>query len=332
MLRITVVFGILLTLVLALASCGGSETAAPEEASSTSTGVTLNEDYADALPVSSQLAIGTLMLEDTDDAVTSEQAGELLPAWQMLSALQASGTAADAEIEAVLKQIQAAMTAEQLTAIQEMQLTPTSMLEMARERGLGTGRDMTDAAGPEGGVTPPAGMVPGAGGGPGGGFGMDMGGATDLNPEEQEAAMAERMNASAGTAMTDMVVSLLEARAAGESWEMASPNQGFGNMGVMLGVVAEATGLDQSELVTQAGAGKTLTEIATANGADVDEIVAQTVAAETERINQAVDDGSLEQADADDMLASLEGRVKESLEQPLQFGGGVVSDNAPDQP
>jgi len=238
MLRKTVVLGILLTLVLALAGCGGSEAAAPEEASSTATGVTLNEDYADALPVSSQLAVGTLMLEDTDDAVSSEQARELLPVWQMLSALQDSGTAAEAEIEAVLKQIQAAMTTEQLMAIQEMQLTPTSMLEMARERGLGTGSGMTDAAGAEGGFTPPAGMVPGAGGGPGGGFGMGMGGATDLSPEEQEAATAERTNAFAGTAMTGMVVSLLEARAEGESWEMEQPLQ-FGG-----GAVPD-NGLDQ---------------------------------------------------------------------------------------
>jgi hypothetical protein len=52
-----------------------------------------------------------------------------------------------------------------------------------------------------------------------------MGGATDLSPEEQEAAMAERTNAFAGTAMTGMVVSLLEARAEGEGWEMEQPLQ-----------------------------------------------------------------------------------------------------------
>ena len=62
----TVLLGILLALVVALVGCGGSDSS--DEASSSSAGVTLNTDYADALPVSSQLAIGTLLLEDTENA------------------------------------------------------------------------------------------------------------------------------------------------------------------------------------------------------------------------------------------------------------------------
>jgi len=48
-------------------------------------------------------------------------------------------------------------------------------------------------------------------------------------------------------------------------------------------------------------------------------------AAETERVNQAVADGTLEQAAADEWLADLEARVKEVLEQPLRFGGRGAS-------
>jgi hypothetical protein len=281
--------------------------------------VTLNEDYADALPVSSQLAIGTLLLEETNDAVTVEQAGDLLPNWQMFQALQSSGTAAQAELDAVLNHVRGAMTNEQLMAIKEMQLTLDNLLELVQERGLARGF-AGGAGGPGGGgFRPPAGVFSGGGtgGGPGGGFG----GGANLSPEEQEAALGERMNRFAGTAMTGMLVSLLEARAEGETWEIAAPNQDLGLQRVLLGAIAEATGLDQQEIRSQAGEDKTLREVAEGNGADIDAIVAQVVAAETERVNQAVADGTLEQAAADEWLADLEVRVREVLEQPLQFGG-----------
>jgi hypothetical protein len=78
--------------------------------------------------------------------------------------------------------------------------------------------------------------------------------------------------------------------------------------------------VDQQEIMAGAREGKTLREIAEENGADTDEIVAQVVAAETERVNQAVADGSLEQADADAYLADLETQAKELLEGTIQFG------------
>jgi hypothetical protein len=159
-------------------------------------------------------------------------------------------------------------------------------------------------------------------------MGIGQGQGSDLSPEEQQALLAERMNDVAGAAMTGMLISLLEARAEGEIWEVASPNQAFptsgtqaaGNVRAVLGAVAEATGLDQQEVLAQARDGKTLAEIIAANGADEDEIISQVVAAETERVNQAVADGTLEQADADELLDGLEARVKEMLEGPLEFG------------
>ena len=329
------VLGILLALMAVLVGCGGGD--GSDEAGSSPAGVTLNEDYPDALPVSAQLSIGTLALEGTDDAVTVEQAGELLPAWKMLQALQASGTAAQAELDAVLNQIQTAMTPAQLTVIKDMRLTPTSMLELAQEQGLGRG--LAGNVGQGGGFSPPAGVFPPVGGGQGGaggqgggvgrfGLGIGQGQGSDLSPEEQQALLAERMNDVAGAATTAMLISLLEARAEGETWEVASPNQAFptsgtqavGNVRAVLGAVAEATGLDQQEIMAQAGEGKTLAEIIAASGADKDEIITQVVTAETERVKQAVADGTLEQAEADELLDGLEARVKETLEGPLEFG------------
>ncbi len=307
---------VVLVMVVVVVGCGGDDETGEADATLGEGG--LNEDYADALPASSQLVIGTMLLEGTDDAVTEEQAQELLPVWQMLGALQQSGTAAPAEIEATLKQIQAAMTPAQLAAIKEMQLTPESMMTLAQERGFGRGALGDNAGGGGGGFRLPAGVNPGGGGG----FGRQGGG--NLSAEEQEAAMAERINSMAGTAMTGMLVRMLEARAEGLTLEQALPPNleagGRNNVRALLGVLVEATGLDQQELVAQAREGKTGLEIIQASGADVDEVVAQIVAVETERINQAVEGGQLEQARADEILAGLETNVRELLEQPLRLG------------
>ena len=141
----TITIGILLMLLVTLTACGGGA-------------ATLTEPTA--LPQSIQLSMGTLKLEETPQAVTAEQAQELLPLWQMLRTLQQSDTAAQAEIEAVLNQIQGTMTPEQRAAIKQMDLTLASMRTMAQELGLGMGRGEGEGSsgGQEGGFRPPEGM------------------------------------------------------------------------------------------------------------------------------------------------------------------------------
>jgi TolB protein len=187
--------GILLVLMVALAACSGEADTATE---------------ATALPQSIQLSVGTLMLEETPQAVTAEQAQELLPLWQMLRTLQQSDSAAQAEIEAVLNQIQKVMTPEQLAAIEGMDLTLASMRTMAQELGLGIGGGEGSSGGQEGRFRPPDGMIPGGGMVPGGGM---PGGGTDLSSEEQATAIAERMSSGFGTALMDRLIELLESRA-----------------------------------------------------------------------------------------------------------------------
>jgi hypothetical protein len=140
--------------------------------------------------------------------------------------------------------------------------------------------------------------------------------------QPQEAAVEERTNALAGTAMTGMVVSLLEARAEGEDWQVAQPNQEFELQRTLLAAVAQATGLDEQEVTAQTHEGQSLQAVAEANGVDVEQVLAQVVAAETERINQAVANGELEQAEGDQALADLESRAKTMLGGAFQFGGG----------
>jgi len=138
---------VLIIAMIVLAGCGGEVPAprAEEEAvavnvntdeSGAYVSAVLNTSYEGALPASSQLTLGTLQLEGTADAVTPEQAQALLPLWQ---AIQTGSLQNNAEINAVLKQIEGKMTSEQLTAIAAMQLTMEDLGAWAQEQGMGLG-------------------------------------------------------------------------------------------------------------------------------------------------------------------------------------------------
>lgn len=222
MVRITMIVG-LLVLIVALAACGGvqadatttggetAETAPVDGTPSAdrSPRAGLPDDFE--VPLSMRLPVGTLMLEETPYAVTPAQAEALLPLWQMLRALQESGTASQIEIEAVFAQIQEGITSEQLAAIEEM--SPRDMQALFQELGM---RRQGDFEGREaGGFRPPEGMMR-----PGGGEGMPgmgPGGFGDLDPEERATIMAGRggMGMGFGTGMIDAVIELLETRVAG---------------------------------------------------------------------------------------------------------------------
>ena len=184
-----------LVLILAvgvLAGCGGEQaTPAPadESAGETYTSASLDTSYDGALNASSQLVLGTLQLEETDYAVTPEQAASLLPLWQAMQ----GGVTAQAEVNALLKQIEGTMTQEQLSAITAMQLTQDDLRTWAQSRGLSLGAPP--------GAQPPGGDKGGQGGGRG-----------ELSPEEMEAlrATAEAGGGRAGGAGTNQLAILLE--------------------------------------------------------------------------------------------------------------------------
>lgn len=101
----------------------------------------LDTSYEGALAARNQLALGTLNLAGTATAVTPDQAGALLPLWQALRATSQTGGSAQAEVNALLTQIEAGLTPDQLAAIKAQQLTQTDMQEWAKANGitLGTG-------------------------------------------------------------------------------------------------------------------------------------------------------------------------------------------------
>lgn len=278
------VFG--LVVVSLLVACGGdgAETAVSNEtetSANTITALRLTDDYDDALSVQSQLAVGTLQLEETDLAVDAVLAGEILPLWQALQSLSNSGTAAAAELTAVLNQIQSTMKPEQISAIAEMQLTQESMAALIEDGTLALGRGGLggDAAGGDGEFAPPPG---GFGGGPGGGQGGGIpggglgGGRGDLSEDDLATRQAARESGDFGgfqnRALTGAVIRLLAEKTGVESEQPADP------FAVMWDVLTEATGLTVEEIQTQTAEGTTLIELIQANGGDVEAVKADLIA------------------------------------------------------
>ncbi|NOZ73390.1 MAG: hypothetical protein GXP38_16060, partial [Chloroflexi bacterium] len=132
---------ILLILLLILAACNSADESSPSPESDNGQAL-LNTDYDNALPLSSQLIIGSLQLEQTGNALDEEQAKVLLPLWQAYQALSNSDTTAQAELDAVLKQVQESMQPAQIEAIAAMQLTSESAQQIMQELGIGMGRGL----------------------------------------------------------------------------------------------------------------------------------------------------------------------------------------------
>ncbi len=130
----------LLLFALALSACNGNATPAPASSSTESfSSSNLDTTYEGALSARNQLALGTLELEGSQNAVTAEQAEALLPLWQVLLNTQQSGTSAQAEVNTLLEQIESSMTTDQLASIKDMQLTQADLQAWATANGITLG-------------------------------------------------------------------------------------------------------------------------------------------------------------------------------------------------
>jgi len=133
----------LMLAAMMLTACGAAQATESNEVGSGYESVSLNTEFEGALDISGQLALGTLQLEDTEHAVTGEQAKTLLPLWQALQ----GGVTAEDEISAVLKGIEGVMTEKQLATIADMGLTEEDMQAWMEEQGIGAGGGFTGAVG-----------------------------------------------------------------------------------------------------------------------------------------------------------------------------------------
>jgi hypothetical protein len=150
---------LLLTLIfsLALTACGASTTPTSSVNAETYISPNLDTSYENALSTRLQLTLGSLKLVETNYPITREQAQVMLPLWQVLINMTQAGNSAQAEVNAVLGQIEATFTPDQLTSIRAMKLVSTDIQAWASANGVTLGSGSGQAGSGQGsGISPEA--------------------------------------------------------------------------------------------------------------------------------------------------------------------------------
>jgi hypothetical protein len=170
-------FFLLLAFALTLTACAPLGAAAAAVEPSATPGI-VHTNYPEALPVPSQLALGTISLKDSPNAVTPAQAATLVTLWKGLLALANTANSSTIEINALVAQIEETMTPAQLEAIAAMKLTQADFAKVMQTAGLNPGGGQTGGTGNRAGNTGGTGGNPNRqqGGGPAGEFGGPGGG------------------------------------------------------------------------------------------------------------------------------------------------------------
>jgi hypothetical protein len=222
-------------IVMILVACGAkASTAGSSSSGQAANGTPEARNLTQPLPLAEQLVVGTFKLEGTGNAITATQATALVPLWQAYTQLTTSNTAAQAEIDAVITQIQSTMTPQQVQAITAMKLTRQDLFKTMSDLGLnnfgggangtpgfsgtpraggGGGFGFGGGGGDAGGPPPGAG---GGGGGFGGGFGGGTGGTggTRLTPNATQQALRAQFANRIPTPLMNALITLLQKKAA----------------------------------------------------------------------------------------------------------------------
>lgn len=167
----------LIIIIIVISGCSNTSTQSASNSSNASEAATSNN-----LSTVNKLLVGSLKLEDTDQAISADEAVILLPLWQAYRSLSNSQTSAEAEVDALLTQIQNSMTPEQVQAITAMNLTSTDMMDLMQSMGggmMGRGTPNPQSTpgadyaigGFQGGNPPSGDFQTGSGGPPGGSSG-----------------------------------------------------------------------------------------------------------------------------------------------------------------
>jgi hypothetical protein len=225
--------GVLLTSALILAGCGAARAAGGRFGSA-------------PLTPESKLAIGTLNLEGTPQAVDPALAAKLIPLWQLLVQLDGSASTAPQEIQAVVDQIRATMSSAQVQAIDNMNISAADAIIGSRGQGQSNGagsRTGGTASGGGGGFGNAGGSGssfgnrrnggggggqffqfsggggpggPGGGGFAGGGFaGSGSGGPSTAQNQAGAALTAEQAENAVSGFLANRVIRLLESKVSG---------------------------------------------------------------------------------------------------------------------
>jgi hypothetical protein len=207
----------LMVFMLTLTACGAASNGTQQAAPGQQEG---------SLPIQEQLLIGTIKLEGTDQAVTPQQASQLIPLWQVYKDLSTSDTAAQEEIDGLIQQIQETMTPEQMQAIKDMNITRQDIFTVMQDQGIAQGRNQGNGNrqngqnGNGGGFAfgpPDGGPSGGFGGGEPGRFPGGGQGGGSFTPEQIATAQAAREQAGGfnriPTGLIDALVQFLQKKA-----------------------------------------------------------------------------------------------------------------------
>jgi hypothetical protein len=177
---------IVIGLVLVLTACGSTQSSNASATAST------------MLSLEEQLLVGTLKLESTTLAVSTEQADQLLPLWETLQSMASSGTAASQEVDAVVSQIESTMSPEQFSSITAMNLTQQDLAAAVRDTGASTTSSSSTRTTNPGSLQPQSGAgAPGGGNPP-----TDMGAGIPDSTGGQSAGQTQTGSAQAITSQS----------------------------------------------------------------------------------------------------------------------------------
>jgi hypothetical protein len=170
-----------------------------------------------ALPIDSVVGIGIIKLEGTENAIDKDTATNLLPLFKALKALSTNSNTSVAEISALNKQIKNTLTAEQLTAIENLKITSMDVNKLLKENGLASSSSYSNSSSSSS-------RNSGGFGGPPDGGGMMMMAAgntgsssstTKATPNAVAALTTSRKTAGGNNlTFADIIIKLLEAKVA----------------------------------------------------------------------------------------------------------------------
>lgn len=110
---------VLVLMLLVLSACSGNSTEATATNSATPGTTPSDANVSDIeMNETSQLILGTLLLDETEDQVTVEQAQTMLSLWQLYQTMASEDTTASEELDAIIQQVKKTFTDEQLAAME----------------------------------------------------------------------------------------------------------------------------------------------------------------------------------------------------------------------
>ncbi len=182
-------------------------------------------------PVKNKLAVGVLELEGSDLAITPTQAKELLPLWMAVKSLSKDSNTTPDEMAALYVQIEGVLTANQLQAIEKLDLSTGDLTALVQKYESQTSVSSSSTTTTTSQSAQSAQVQGGPGGGPGGdiqGITMQdpgLGGVIDGAPSATQSSISNTSLSGASGALNqsslnlllaDPVISLLNTRLAAQ--------------------------------------------------------------------------------------------------------------------